>query len=75
MQPSAAVLCLQTMNDTQFHDHFHTVEVEMPLEQRSLSAAIAGPVLVAVGLAAVAAWRSPLGRKARNKIAAAIKAD
>ena len=36
---------------------------------------LATAVVVATGIAVVAAWKSPLGRKVRNKIAEAIKAE
>lgn len=43
--------------------------------QATGSRAVALVAAVSIAAAATAAWRSPLGRKARNKIAAAIKAD
>lgn len=36
---------------------------------------IATAVVAVAGIAAVAAWKSPVGRKARNKIANAIKSE
>ena len=44
-------------------------------EKRGLVVTIATAVVAGAGIAAVAAWKSPVGRKARNKIANAIKAE
>ena len=44
-------------------------------EKRGLVVTIATVVVAGAGVAAVAAWKSPVGRKARNKIANAIKAE
>ena len=44
-------------------------------EQRSVAAGIASTVVIATGVAAIAAWKSPMGRKVRDKIANAIKAE
>jgi hypothetical protein len=44
-------------------------------EQRSIAVGIATAVVTGAGIAAIAAWKSPVGRKVRNKIANAIKAE
>ena len=44
-------------------------------QERNASVAIATVALAATSVAVVAAWRSELGRKVRNKIAEAIKAE
>jgi hypothetical protein len=44
-------------------------------EQRSVAVGIASVVVTGTAVAAIAAWKSPMGRKVRNKIANAIKAE
>lgn len=44
-------------------------------EQRTIAVGIATAVVTGAGIAAIAAWKSPVGRKVRNKIANAIKAE
>lgn len=84
MQPSAAVLRLQTMNE--FDTAFFAAEAAAQAaaentvdrlyaragQERNAQAAIATAVVIGVGLAATAAWKSPLGVKIRSKVAKAI---
>lgn len=44
-------------------------------EKQSAAAAVAAIAIASAGVAAIAAWKSPLGRKVRNKIVNAIKAE
>lgn len=85
MQPSAAVLRLQTMNDNVFFAAEMAAEAAAERtvdslyaradQARATQAAVATAVVIAAGVAIGAAWRSPLGRKVRNKIVEAIKTD
>jgi hypothetical protein len=69
MQPLAAVLRTTTVNDDTFF------AAEYVAQARNVQAAVATAVVIAAGVAISAAWRSQLGRKVRNKIATAIKAE
>lgn len=85
MQPSAAVLCTINMNDNVFFAAELAAEAAAERtvdslyaragEQRGAAAGIAVAVIAITGVTAAAIWKSPLGRKVRNRIANAIKAE
>jgi hypothetical protein len=85
MQPLAAVLRTTTVNDDTFFaaEYAAQAAAERTVDNlyaradqaRNVQAAVATAVVVAAGVAISAAWRSQLGRKVRNKIATAIKAE